>query len=62
MYQVVVVFFTEYHYFPTAAGLFLPLSAAGRAGGSCVDHGESVGPGRTPRRVLWAFEVAKSGQ
>ena len=40
---------------------FLALSAAGHAGGSRVNHGESVGPGRAPWRMLWALKVAKSG-
>ena len=41
-------------------GSFRTLSAAGHAGGPPVHHGESVGHGRAPWRVLWAFTVAKS--
>ena len=45
--------------------VFLALSAAGPAGGTPVHHGASVGPGRAPWRVLWAFKefkVTKSGK
>ena len=41
-------------------GYFLALSAAAHAGGSSVHHGASLGPGRAPWRVLWAFKVATS--
>ena len=36
---------------------FFALSAAGYAGGPPVHDGASVGPGRAPWRVLWAFRV-----
>ena len=45
-----------------ARGSFLALSAAGHVGGPPVHHGASLGPGRAPWRVLWAFEVAKFGK
>ena len=38
------------------------LSAERHAGGPPAHHGASVGPGRAPWRVLWAFEVEKSGK
>ena len=48
--------------FSDAHGYFLALSAAGHANGPPVHHGASLGPGRAPWRVLWAFKVAKSGK
>ena len=43
-------------------GSLLTLSAAGHAGDPPVRHGASLGPGRAPWRVLWAFKDAKSGK
>ena len=43
-------------------GSFLALSAAGHAGNMPEHQGASLGPGRAPWRVLWAFKVAKSGK
>ena len=40
----------------------LAISAAEHAGGSRVHHGANANPGRGPSRVLWAFEVANSGE
>ena len=34
----------------------------GTQGGPFVHHGSSLGPGRAPRGVLWAFKVAKYGK
>ena len=45
--------------FSAARGSFL--SGAKHEGGGLVHHGASLIPGRAPWRVLWAFEVAKSG-
>ena len=43
-------------------GCFLALSAEGHAEGPPVHHGASVGPRRSPWRVLWACKVAISGK
>ena len=48
--------------FSSGRGSFLPLSAAGQAGGTPIHHGASVGPGQAPWRVFWASIVAKSGK
>ena len=42
--------------FSGARGSFLALSDAGHARGPPVHHGASLGPGRAPWRVLWAFK------
>ena len=55
-------FFDICTFFSGARGSFIALSAAGHAGGPPVNHGASVGPGQAPWRVLWAFNVAKSGE
>ena len=47
--------------FSSGRGSFLALLAAEHAGGPRVHHGPRVGPGRAPWRVLWVFEVTKSG-
>ena len=60
MYKPVV--FPEYKLFSSGRGSFLALSAAGHAGSPPVHDGASVGPGRVPRRMLWAFEAPKSGK
>ena len=46
-------FVAEYKTFLIRPRVFLSLSTAGH-----VHHGASVGPGRAPWRVLWAFKVA----
>ena len=48
--------------FSSGRGSFLALSAAGHAGDLPVYNGASVGSGRAPWRVLWAFKVEKSGK
>lgn len=47
--------------FSSGRGYFLALSAVGHAVGPLV-HGASVGPGRAPWCVLWAFKVGKPGK
>ena len=48
------------HFFLSSRGSFLMLSAPGHAGSPPEHHGESVGPGRGPWHVLWAFKVASN--
>ena len=40
---------------------FLALSAMGHATGPRVHYGANLGPGRAPRRVLWASGVVRAG-
>ena len=47
--------------FSSDRGSFLAFSAAGHTGGSRTHCDASLGPGRTPWRVLWAFKVARAG-
>ena len=58
--KCVCVFFYICTLFSGVRGFFLALSAAGHAWGPAVHHGASLGPGRAPWRVVWAFKVAKS--
>ena len=60
--DVCVVFFNICALFSGARGSFLALSATGHTGDLPVHHGASLGPGRSPWRVLWAFEVVKSNK
>ena len=62
IYQCVCVFFYICALFSGARGSFVALSAAGHEGDQPVHHGASLGPGRAPWRVLWAFKDAKSGK
>ena len=57
MYKV--DFFSRITNFSLSAAGLLALSAARHATDPPIHHGASVGPGRAPWRVLWAF--AKSG-
>ena len=56
------IFFRNTKLFSSGHGSFLTLSAEGRGGGTPVHHGASVGLGRAPWRMLWAFKDAKSGK
>ena len=47
---------------PAPLGHFSRSRLRGTQGGPPVHHGASLGPGRAPWRVLWAFQVAKSGK
>ena len=60
MYKI-VFFFRHTKFSSSGRGTFIVLSAAGHAGAPPVHDGASVGPGRAPWRVLWAFKVAKPG-
>ena len=62
IYQCVCVFFYICALFSGARGSFVALPAAGHEGDQPVHHGASLGPGRAPWRVLWAFKDAKSGK
>ena len=53
---------TWYKTFLFRPRVFLALSAAAHAGDPPVHHGESVGPGQVPWRMLWALKVTKSGK
>ena len=37
------------------------LGCGARRGPAC-NHGANLGPGRAPRRVLWAFKIARAGE
>ena len=47
-----------YILFSSGRWCFLALSAVGHAVGTRVHYGASLGPGRAPWYVLWAFKVA----
>ena len=58
-----IICFPEYKTFSlSVAGLFSRSRLRGTQGTRPVHHGASVGPGRAPWRLLWAFKVAKSGK
>ena len=52
---------TQNFYLPVA-GLFSRSWPRGTQGGRLYHDDASVGPGRAPWRVLWAFKVAKTGK
>ena len=47
---------------PAPVGLFSRSRLRGTQGGRLHTTAQVLGPGRAPWRVLWAFQVAKSGK